>query len=98
MNDHTKVTNSVRQILMNELGLTKESVRNEMLDIIGMEVGRVVSSMSFDHHVERMIHHELSKLLWETKYSQSDIKSLCLAAAKKGAEDFIRNSLRFNIV
>lgn len=47
--------NEVRQVLMNELGLTREAVRAEMRDIVRDCVDRSISQINLDDIIARQI-------------------------------------------
>lgn len=52
----THQTHRVRQVLMNELGLTRETVRAEMVAIVEQSIGKEVSKLMENGEVKRMIH------------------------------------------
>ena len=88
-------TNAIRQVLMNELGLTKETVREEMRKIVEVEAGKVVASMIAQGHLERVVSEEFRKLASNGRYDRSGIERMCAEAAKKEAETFVRENLKF---
>jgi hypothetical protein len=88
-------TNAVRQVLMNELGLTRENVREEIRKIVEVEAAKVVSSLVSQGHLERVVREEFRKLASNGRYDRSGIERICVEAAKKEAETFMRDNLRF---
>lgn len=62
---HGPTTRQVRQILMNELGFTRESVRELMRDVVTEESGKVISRMVSEYQIEkivvRAVHEELKE-------------------------------------
>lgn len=66
-NGSTPVTRSVRQILMNELGLTKESVRQAVRDIVlpvaESLIRDLISRGHFDHLVSKALERHVREIL-----------------------------------
>lgn len=54
-------TNAIRQVLMNELGLTRDSIRKEMQDIIRDVVDKHVSTLQLDQLLQRAINEAMQK-------------------------------------
>ena len=55
-------TNQVRQILMNELGLTRETVREEMTKIIEAEAKKAVTNMVNYGALGRVVNEKVERL------------------------------------
>jgi hypothetical protein len=55
-----QTTNQVRQVLMNELGLTRESVREIMEEIVEETVQRHVNSAKFDERLSILVDRAIS--------------------------------------
>lgn len=53
-------TNAVRQVMMNELGLTRESIRAEMVSIVEKTVQNHMHSINFEKMFEKFINTTLS--------------------------------------
>jgi hypothetical protein len=53
--------NKVRQMLMNELGLTREAIKEEMKLIIREEIKKHLEDVDFIH--------KLAKIIFDSKYS-----------------------------
>lgn len=89
-------TSAVRQILMNELGLTREGIRKEMRSIVAGETVKVINSLTAQGHLERMVQQEFRNLASRGYHDRNAIERICVEAAKKEAESFIRDNLRFS--
>ena len=89
------MNNEVRQILMNELGLTRESVRQEMQTIVQAEVAKGVAKMMTEGFLEKLVAAEFNKLAKKDNWDRDRIGGIVVEAAKKEAEAFIRATLRF---
>jgi hypothetical protein len=77
---------SVRQILMNELGFTKESVRLEMEKIVEVEVAKKLKDSSY---FEAFIDRAVRNYAKEYSYSKDEIRlAIGQEAAKKAREIF----------
>lgn len=88
-------TNAVRQILMNELGLTRESIREETAAIIAEAVAKHVSFLTSSGQLERIVKEQFDKLLQKDRCDSSALRTICVEAAKKEVEKFIQANLRF---
>lgn len=91
----TPTTNAVRQVLMNELGFTRESVREEMRAIVEAEAKKEMTRLVSQGHLEQLVSREFERLTKGSNWSQTTIHNLITAAAKKEAEAFIKDHLRF---
>lgn len=90
---------AVRQILMNELGLTREVIRDEMRKIIEVEAGKVMNGLISQGHLEQIVIRKLDEVIAETGSRQiwrETIKGIVTDAAKRAASDFFEK--RMNIV
>lgn len=75
---HNPVTSTVRQLLMNELGLTRESVRTEMEKIVAETAKRM--SDRIDHVIERVVREEVNKSIRRKEFADmSDYVSRTVA-------------------
>lgn len=96
--DMKEMTNSVRQVMMNELGLTREIVRKEMLKIVESQAEKVVTSLVSQGHLEKMVNEQFERVAKGNMYSQrAPILDIVERAAKQEAETFVRKHLRFVI-
>ena len=55
-------TNAVRQVLMNELGLTRDSIRQEVTEIVTTEVAKAMTRLVDDGFLEKIVIAEFNKL------------------------------------
>ena len=84
--------NEVRQILMNEFGLTRESIREEASKII---------RETMEHHMKNMEHQGVLQAIVEREFRaivkgrgseyQDSIKGMCLAAIEASVKKYIGN-------
>lgn len=82
-------SNQVRQILMNELGLTRESIREEMLRIIQSTIESSMHNVLINHTVERMVHEEFIKMMNGAGCNTDMLHSICAKAASKEAAKLV---------
>lgn len=75
MADPKDTVNQVRQILMNELGLTREWVRAQMENIIEAEVERHARAIVQQGGIEKMIHRSVEKVMQEHPYGNLSLKA-----------------------
>lgn len=66
--------NETRQILMNELGLTRESVRKEMQDIVKSTVETHLNSQYFQLAMDRIIKTCVVEYLKQANYDRDMLK------------------------
>lgn len=91
----TATTNQVRQILMNELGLTRDEIRKQMMVIVGETVDKAVAKMVNDKTIETIVRAEVSRLAGSSGYGRSRIAEICESVAKDQIAELIRKRLRF---
>jgi polyhydroxyalkanoate synthesis regulator phasin len=87
--------NSVRQVLMNELGLTRESVREEMKDIIDSVVEKQVNRLIDEGILERMVERYIKNMYGPTmnesiKLAVSSVSKSLFDAAKEKVNNSIQ--------
>lgn len=91
----SKTTNAVRQVLMNELGLTREAVRQEMQTIVEAEAVKVVNRLVNEGTLRRLVHDEFVKAAYVRGYGQSkSLHGIIASAAREAAERFVRDRIR----
>lgn len=87
----TKTTNQVRQILMNELGLTRKSIRDETEVIVRDAVNHRLDGLIKDGDLERMVISATLKELKGSAWGLDEIRKMVgEAARKKASEEFDR--------
>jgi competence protein ComGF len=90
----SNTTKEVRQVLMNELGITRELVREELRKIVEVEAAKLVSQ----GHLERIVGEKFNELAKVNKWAgRESILPIIENAAKITAERFMRENLRFEI-
>jgi hypothetical protein len=89
----THQTHRVRQILMNELGLTRETVRSEMEAIMSKEIDKHVRVLVNNGTIERYVHTVMNNLAKENRWDQQSFRSIVIAEAKEQVAEFITNNL-----
>lgn len=91
-------TNEIRQILMNELGLTREVIREEMQKIIEAEASKVMSILVSQGHLERIVRNKFDELVKYNRWTKGNqIMSIVTNAAETEAKRFVQENLRFSI-
>ncbi len=90
-----KTTTSVRQILMNELGLTRENVRTEMENIIHDTIDKHLKKMwhsdEFQKILTRIIINQFKQA--HTFGAKSTLKEMVLLEAHKKVGKFIDENI-----
>ena len=87
--------NEVRQVLMNELGLTRDSIRDECAGIIEKtvekEIRRYIDSKVFQGLIEHLIRKALTNDPWDT----NPIYRLVIKCATEQVNEFVKDNLKF---
>lgn len=82
-----QTTNQVRQILMNELGLTRKSVREEMQKIVDDTIKQTLKRWEAEDVIERAVRYEVSLLMPRYRNNPSalrdEVKNLSLGILKE---------------
>lgn len=86
----TNTINSVRQILMNELGLTRDSVREEMKDIIDSAVEKQVNRLIDEGILERMVDRYIKNMYGPT---MNESINLAVSSVRKSLFDAAREKI-----
>ena len=87
--------NKVRQVLMNELGLTRESVRDLTEEIVADTVGKHIKRIIEDGSVDRLIKSEIDRALKLSCHSNDDLRNLIINAATDAFRKKLA-SMKFN--
>lgn len=90
--------NEVRQVLMNELGLTRDSVRAMATTIVEQMVDRHVQQLISSGHVEKLVSRSVEQALRVGRYGQDSMKKLIADAAGKAFAEQVRADLYKNTV
>lgn len=62
------VTGAARQIMMNDLGLTQEYIREEMIKIITGETKKVLNILISERRLEDIVHEEIVRFTGGPSY------------------------------
>jgi hypothetical protein len=92
--------NQVRQILMNELGLTRESIREEVEKIVEKTVDSFIQSDKFQISLERAI-QKAFKTRYRYSSGEEEIKQAIQSEVKQivkiVAEKFVGQNFKINV-
>jgi hypothetical protein len=95
-----KTTNQVRNILMNELGLTRESIRAEVEKIVRETVEKKLKEMvafdSIDFIVEQAVSREFDNMARKVPWEKNVVRSLIEDASKDAAEAFVEENIKIS--
>lgn len=94
-------TQQVRQVLMNELGLTRESVRNEMVEVCAGVAEKFFARLLSDDKLEQVLIEAATAVLrreantprWQ---SFPTFQELVKEAARSAATKFVSDHLRIS--
>lgn len=90
----------VRQVLMNELGLTRESVRGIAAEVVQSTVQKQLETSGYlEKLVEAIVERNLRELLKPDPYrtSTDPLTGMVLSAAKRAAEQAITAAVRIEV-
>lgn len=95
------MNNSVRNVMVNELGLTKEYVRKEAEEYIIQIVDKYMGTILESSTMEKIVHNSLNKVI-ATKYTsyssaQSAIELLINRKVEELVLEYLRENLTFTI-
>lgn len=74
--------NQVRQILMNELGLSRDYVREQVDAIVRETIRKHLSSQQFNNLVQREVKAAIEAALKESYYDKEKLKAHAIGAIK----------------
>ena len=97
----TVTTNAVRQVLMNELGLTRESVRAEMEKIVEETVARHIASTTFEAKLRGHVYDQFERLRGEKTGpwgGWESIRNIVQDQASRDVKAWLAAHLRFEAV
>lgn len=92
-----KTTNAVRQVLMNEMGLTRESVRDQVDSIVRDAVRKHIAGPQFTNLIEREIKATIEAALKEQYYDRDKLKAHVITAIKQQVADAVAASLELTV-
>ena len=89
------IHHQVRQTLMNELGLTRESVRGIMEDIVEKTISKHMANLETSGFIRDIVRREIQGLAeGKAAFGRDTIRSMVQFEAQKQIKDFIENNLR----
>jgi len=87
--------NEVRQILMNELGLTRESIREEASKIIRETIAQHMKNLEHQGVIKELVEREFRIIINGNGNKHRDsIKDMCRDAIVESVEKYIAGNLR----
>ncbi len=86
-------TDQVRQVLMNEMGLSREVVREMVEKIVTETVDKHMSSLVSSGKLSRIVEDAFQRKYRDPKNGYADFKSLVSSAAADAAKKFVAESL-----
>lgn len=86
--------NKVRQILMNELGLTRKEIREEMEDIIETTVAKHMNDLIMQKKIDEIVKEEIKRLAQVSAgWSSESIRSIVIKAAQNQVAAYLKDDL-----
>ena len=79
---------------MNELGLTRESVREEMMRIVEQTITKAFNDSAVDARIERLIEAKIQTALNPYRYGSGDLVKLVKAEVAKEAQEQVRSIVK----
>ena len=90
-------TNQVKQILMNELGLTRESIRQLTTEVVTEVVVKYMDNMEKSGRLQQIV-----EMAFDKKYRDPDgyrnFKGIISLAAEKAAIDFVSKNISIKTI
>ena len=93
MSESKSEQNRVRQVLMNELGLTRELIRDEVSRIVTDAITRTCNAPDFQQRIDNIIASKVGKAL-EYYGNAESLSKFILAQTTKEAESQARGLIR----
>lgn len=88
--------NQVRQVLMNELGLTREYIRGQVDDIVRATIEKHLAAPRFEVLIERYIEKTVQQILKTDYYDTDNLKKTITATLKEKVAEAVSH-LRIEI-
>jgi len=89
-----RTTNAVRQVLMNELGLTRESVREEVTKIVEGAVEKFFNDSRF----EKFLQQRVDAALRTYHYGSSELQTLITTLVGKAVQEQVMADIKERIL
>jgi hypothetical protein len=91
-------TNQVKQILMNELGLTRESIRQLTTEVVTEVVVKYMDNMEKSGNLQRIVEMAFDKKYRDPNSYYGNFKSVLHRAAEKAANEFIEKNISLKTI
>ena len=88
---------ATRQVLMNELGLTREIIREEMIKIVEAESKKLLKSLLNNNYLQELVKKQFNELLKVNRWDTCMLTKFAVDAANAEAREFIKNNLTFSV-
>lgn len=95
MSDSKAVTNAVRQVLCNELGLTRDGVREMTRSLVEETVNKHVQRLLDEGQIEKMVKSSL-EILIRNRNLGPGIHQMVVKTAETQVAEWVKANLRFN--
>lgn len=86
--------NEVRQILMNELGLTRESIREVVREIVTDTVEKHLRNMTSQSEMERIIRDKVNEVVKDNRWEKDTMRDLIIHVARTEIEKFVASHIK----
>lgn len=92
----SETIHEVRQVLMNELGLTRAVIREEMLEIVSGETKKIMAYLASNNLIENLVNKEFHKLMNTGIYGRNRIEEICIEAARNLASKLMEENIKIS--
>lgn len=89
-------TNQVRQVLMNELGLTRDAVRQITEEVVAQVAERKVEALLQEGKLEEMVMRAVAKQMRKSAYGDP-LEQVISQAILTAAKDYIREHVTIEV-
>ena len=94
--EHARIHSHVRNVLMNEMGFTRDSIREMMRDIVTETAAKFFKNGDFTKHLEEQIDRQLRTYQYETGTLKKELASMVAAAVAKSVEKQVTEKLHLD--
>jgi ribosomal protein S14 len=86
--------NLVRGVIMQDLGLTRESIREMVEEIVGVAIKKHITLLLNSGHVDKVVTEYLNELTRESRFHGPTIRSMVREATEKQVAEFVNSRIR----
>lgn len=90
-------TNQVRQVLMNELGLTRESIRQLTVEIVTECVVKYIDNMEKSGHFQQIVEKAFDNKYRSNVTHYENFRHVLYVAAEHAARDFVNKNISIKL-